>query len=1713
MNRVLTAFLLVTLAVFGLFAQESEMQADARNAAAAHSVTKAPPADRAVDGLVAPPTGLPYSLVDGPAYGADVFGNAWLRIPLANPAGAANLGPANGDYYCGDFDDNGTFALIDNATSTLALVDTATGAVTPVGAITVQAGHTWTGLTWDTQDGTWYASSTDGASAAFYEVDPAGPTATLLATSTTVPLIIDIAAAPDGTIWGHDISLDAIVTLDKNNGWVSTTVGPTGFDGNFAQGMDFNPASGDLYLAAYNNATSTGELRLVDQTTGGTTVIGFLGAGTNVEVGAFGIAGSAADDADPNPPANFTAYSDYNTPTGMMLTWDDPTTLVDGTPIASGDFTIEVERDGAAIASVAGGTGSYMDAGLTDGQLYEYSIYAKLTANDSTSNAVTTSWIAGGAGTPNAPTGLSVAVETNGDLTLSWTNPSTNIDGTPMDDFAGINVYENGSLFATYTRTSADTGAADTETFTPGAGTNAYTATAIDNESPANESAPAGPVFSPLGLPFSDDFPTAGVPNPGFWFNSDGEVTDFGVNPPSPNFALTLDGFPHATPEVGDTVTLKPLDLTGQGGNGLVVAYWYQPQGTQNAPETADILAVDFKNDQGQWVEVRQYPGTPLVPFAQEVISIDGENPGAGATFFHNQFQFRFRNVATVSTTDPFDHWLIDDVYVGEAVGNPDMVVAPQSISDSALVNGTVVRDFEIRNAATNVSNLNYTVTEDPAASWLTLSQTSGTLSSGTSDVISVTMDATGLAAGTYTTDLIVAGNDVNNAEDTVAVTFEVRDAPVVGFSPDSLIFVDFEPDSVDSMMLTISNNGSGPLFFTLTDEDVFTSARIVHRDLQRYPAHFYGRETAKADLDSRRGFVPTEGLGGPDNFGYRWIDSDEPGGPTFNWIDITGTGTSVSLTDDDFVEVTLPFTFEFYGQPKTAVKIGSNGYLTFGGDGTDFSNDAIPDAVDPNDIIAPFWDDLNPADGGTIHYLATATEFIVQYTDINHYSGGGEIGTYTFQVILKSNGQMLFQYLTLSGVIDSQTIGIENSDASDGLEVVFNASYVHDNLAIRIAADSPWLSENPNSGTVPAGGSVDVQVIVNTTGLLGGNYAANVLIESNDPVTPVETVPVRLNVLGTPILDASPDPVVFGDPVFVNGTATEVLTVTNSGNIALSVTDITSSNTDFSAAPTSFSVDPFQSVDVTVTFSPAAAGPSTGTLTLVSNDPAAPNYDVAVEGTGVLAPEFAFGPDTLRANLAPGDSADLLLTMENVAPTGAADLVYEARLATTAAAMDLVRAIDPERNAMGSAPVSLGKAPAANDGTDAATGNEDLRDLLSSLASNAYGADVFGGSWLRIPLANPGGAVQQGIVTGSWFAGDFDDAGTFAAIDNDNGNLVLVDTANGTGTVVGALTGQAGHTWTGLTWDTQDQAWYASSTDGATAAFYLVDPAGPTATLLATSTTVPLIIDISASPTGDIYGHDISTDAIHFLDKNNGWVDTQIGPTGFDANFAQGMDFDPESGLLYLAAYNNATSAGELRLVDLATGGTTLIGPLGTGTNVEVCAFGIPGAPPATWARLLDPTSGTIAPGDVAGLTVRVYGLLGSGADTTYVGAVECLTNDPLNPTVMVPLVVSVGITGIGDTEVLPTTYAVSQNYPNPFNPTTTISYQLPKASDVNLVIYNVLGQQVRTLVKGRMEAGSFDAVWDGRNNAGVKVSSGVYIYRFEAGDFTRVRKMMLLK
>ena len=95
----------------------------------------------------------------------------------------------------------------------------------------------------------------------------------------------------------------------------------------------------------------------------------------------------------------------------------------------------------------------------------------------------------------------------------------------------------------------------------------------------------------------------------------------------------------------------------------------------------------------------------------------------------------------------------------------------------------------------------------------------------------------------------------------------------------------------------------------------------------------------------------------------------------------------------------------------------------------------------------------------------------------------------------------------------------------------------------------------------------------------------------------------------------------------------------------------------------------------------------------------------------------------------------------------------------------------------------------------------------------------------------------------------------------------------------------------------------------------------------------------------------------------------------------------------------------------------------------------------------------------------------------------------------------------------VLPTEYAVSQNYPNPFNPFTNIQYQLPRANHLRLTIYNIRGEEVRTLVDDRQEAGYYSIKWDGTNNVGEKVASGIYLYKMTAGKFMNTKKMILLK
>jgi len=146
-----------------------------------------------------------------------------------------------------------------------------------------------------------------------------------------------------------------------------------------------------------------------------------------------------------------------------------------------------------------------------------------------------------------------------------------------------------------------------------------------------------------------------------------------------------------------------------------------------------------------------------------------------------------------------------------------------------------------------------------------------------------------------------------------------VVEPPEASFNIEQIGF-SVAPGESDNSILEISNSGE---------------ANLVYNIVKDY-------------IDSREIDI-TRDFGGPDNYGYQWLDSNEINGPDFDWIDITGSGTELFFSDDDSEVISLPFNFEFYGTSHSSVRISSNGYLTFGTTGNDYNNDGIPNSQAPN--------------------------------------------------------------------------------------------------------------------------------------------------------------------------------------------------------------------------------------------------------------------------------------------------------------------------------------------------------------------------------------------------------------------------------------------------------------------------------------------------------------------------------------------------------------------------------------------------------------------------------------------------------------------------------------------------------------------------------------------------------------------------------------------
>jgi len=384
------------------------------------------------------------------------------------------------------------------------------------------------------------------------------------------------------------------------------------------------------------------------------------------------------------------------------------------------------------------------------------------------------------------------------------------------------------------------------------------------------------------------------------------------------------------------------------------------------------------------------------------------------------------------------------------------------------------------------------------------------------------------------TPDGVVLGNDMVVESAIDWINSQAGYLPDLDYSPLSFN-VSIESGDVFTQNLTINNDGTRTLFYSLTplvDERLYlnNSSGVLTTLSNPQITTSDGQYLVKLENVSinEQQFPPVIlSHDGPDSFGHVWIDSDQPHGPSFNWVDISGIGTPVNLNNNSYAgPIDIGFEFPFYENSYTELYICSNGLLTFVNGTTDFSNDPIPNSNQPNNFIAPLWDDLNPSAGGDIYYYHDSDSncFIVSFVGIPKYYQGQRIASVTFEVILIPNGEIGFNYISMEmeaeTIFDvySATIGIENSSGADGLEIQYNAPYTIDILSILITTD--WLAVSPSSSHTASGENEVATVTFNAQHLDPGTYTGSIYLESNDSDNSSITIPCTLTVTQTGIRD-----------------------------------------------------------------------------------------------------------------------------------------------------------------------------------------------------------------------------------------------------------------------------------------------------------------------------------------------------------------------------------------------------------------------------------------------------------------------------------------------------------------------------------------------------------------------------------------------------------------
>jgi len=284
-----------------------------------------------------------------------------------------------------------------------------------------------------------------------------------------------------------------------------------------------------------------------------------------------------------------------------------------------------------------------------------------------------------------------------------------------------------------------------------------------------------------------------------------------------------------------------------------------------------------------------------------------------------------------------------------------------------------------------------------------------------------------------------------------------------------------------------------------------FLNSRLLPGNDTTVTTHIYNNTASDLSF-SFPGFTTTRGSGGPDGYGYRWIDSDEENVP-YQWTEISLTGTEVTgLSDDNRVgPFDIGFDFPYYNHFRSQFWINSNGVIQFSDQNINFVNMQIPtnNGVQTN-FIAALWRDLNFQNNDSkAYYQQFSDRLVIQFEKAYRY---GFTGWATFQVALKADGTILLSYKELTDGFnpDTHTIGIQSSEPGVGLQVSYNQPYLHNDLTVQIYATNETgnfvTNIDPPAGVLPANTMATVTLTYSAVGYEPGSYQQTVLFTSDNP-------------------------------------------------------------------------------------------------------------------------------------------------------------------------------------------------------------------------------------------------------------------------------------------------------------------------------------------------------------------------------------------------------------------------------------------------------------------------------------------------------------------------------------------------------------------------------------------------------------------------------------